>query len=114
MLQKNKALIRNYIHFVVNTGMVDEIRQYIHEDYTEIHDGTVYKMGIQGAIEHIHGIYNTYPDIHMTVDQQVAEGEWVVISYTMTGTHSGVWMDIPPTGQKIKVTGVDIDRIEQG
>jgi predicted ester cyclase len=69
-------------------------------------------MGIQGAIEHIRGIYVTYPDIHLTVDHQIAEGDWVATSYTMTGTHSGEWMKITPTGKKIKVTGVNLDRIQ--
>lgn len=114
MPEKNKNLIRNYINTVINTGNVESIEQYIHEDYTEIHEGKPYQMGIQGAVEHIQGVYATYPDLYLRVDHQIAEADWVATSYTMRGTHTGEWMNIAPTGKKITVTGVNLDRIQNG
>jgi predicted ester cyclase len=111
---ENKALVREYIEKVVNTGNTILIEKYISEAYTEIHDGKAHKLGIKGAREHIQGVRKTYPDLKLTIENQIAEGEWVATIYTMTGTHNGLWLGIKPTGKKIRVTGVNIDRIKNG
>ena len=56
----------------------------------------------------------TFPDIDVSVDDLIAEGDRVVIRWTGTGTHSGEFMGVPATGVKISVTGIAIDRIEGG
>jgi predicted ester cyclase len=45
------------------------------------------------------------------VEQQIAEGEWVVSRVTMRGTHLGEWQGIKPAGKLIEVTAVNIDRV---
>jgi len=47
----------------------------------------------------------------LSIDLQIEEGEWVATCYTMRGTHTGLWMGIKPTGKRIEVTGVNIDKI---
>lgn len=110
----NKVIVKDYIDIIVNTGITDSISKYISENYTEVFDNKKYQLGIEGAIEHISGVRKTYPDLELTVDRQIAEGEWVATCYTMKGTHLGEWMGIKPTGKKIEVTGVNIDRIIDG
>jgi predicted ester cyclase len=60
------------------------------------------------------GVRSTYPDLRLTVEQQIAEGEWVVSRVTMRGTHKGEWLGIRPTGKPIRVTAVNIDRVVDG
>ncbi len=107
----NKLIIKEYTEKVINTGQTDSISKYISENYTEIFDNKKYPLGIDGAIEHIVGVRKTYPDLELIIDRQIAEGEWVATCYTMKGTHLGEWMGMKPTGKKIFVTGVNIDRI---
>ena len=65
--------------------------------------------------EHLIGVRETYPDGLLTVDQQIAEGEWVVSKVTLRGTHAGgAWLGIAPTGKKVEVTGVNVDRVVDG
>jgi predicted ester cyclase len=111
MKPDNKSIVKNYIEKVVNTGDVEIITQFISSDYVEIYNSKRYVIGINGAKEHIKGVRNTYPDLKLSIDNQIAEGEWVATCYTMRGTHTGLWMGIKPTGKRIKVTGVNIDRI---
>lgn len=111
---KNKNIVRKYIETIVNTADTKNISAFIAEDYIEIHDGKKYKMGIQGAIDHVVGVRNTYPDIQLKIDQQFSDGDYVITCYTMSGTHSGDWMGIKPTNKKITVTGVNVDRIKEG
>lgn len=112
--EANKKLVRRYYEEVVNSGAVDRVPAFVSPDYTEVHDDARYRLGIEGAQEHIRGVRRTYPDLHLTVEQQIAEGEWVVTRVTMRGTHLGEWMGIRPTGRPVVVTAVNVDRVVNG
>ncbi|MHC5011352.1 MAG: ester cyclase [Planctomycetota bacterium] len=112
--EANKAVVRRYIEDVVNTGDVSAIARFISPSYVEIHENEAYPMGIEGAREHVRGVRATYPDLHVTVEQQIAESDWVATRITAHGTHRGAWLGIRPTGKRIRITGVNIDRIEDG
>jgi predicted ester cyclase len=58
--------------------------------------------------------YSTFPDVHSTVDDMVAEGDKVVVRFTFTGTHKGEWRGIPPTNRRVTGWGISIDRIAGG
>ncbi len=55
-----------------------------------------------------------FPDIHFAVEELVAEGNKVVTRWTMTGTHRGPFWRVPGTGRRVTVTGMSLDRIEDG
>ena len=114
MSQKNKQVVRDYIEKVVNTGNVEKIAEYISPRYTEVYRNRKYPAGIEGAIEHVKGVRDTYPDLKVTVEKQIAEGEWVVTQITARGTHRGEWLGIRPTGKEVEYTGVNIDRLKDG
>ena len=111
---ENKLLVRRYIDEVVNTGDVDRVGLFVSPDYVEVHEGKRYALGIQGAREHIRGVRETYPDLKLTVEQQIAEGEWVVTCIVARGTHRGAWLGMKPTGMVLTFTGVNVDRIVDG
>ncbi len=104
---ENKALVRRYLEEVVNIGNVDGIAEFIAPDYIDCYQG----RGIEGAKRHVLDVRQTFPDLHVTVGQQVAEGEWVVTRVTGRGTHLGAWLGIRPTGKVVEITGVNIDRV---
>jgi predicted ester cyclase len=60
----------------------------------------------------IQGYKSAFPDLHVTVDQQLAEGDLVTTRWTATGTHQGELMGVAPTGKQATVTGILIDRFE--
>jgi ketosteroid isomerase-like protein len=53
-------------------------------------------------------------DTKTTIEDIIAEGDKVVIRYTMTGTHKGTFRGIPATGKKFTQTGISIYRIKDG
>nr|NIT55791.1 ester cyclase [Fodinibius sp.]NIV10769.1 hypothetical protein [Fodinibius sp.]NIY24375.1 hypothetical protein [Fodinibius sp.] len=110
----NKMIVRRFYEEVVNTGSVEEASRFISPDYVEIHRNNRHAIGLDGVKEHIRGVRRTYPDLHLTIEQQIAEGEWVVTRVTMRGTHEGEWAGIGPTGKRIEVTAVNIDRVVNG
>lgn len=62
----------------------------------------------------ISGYRNAFPDLRVTVEEQVAHGNTVVTRWTTTGTHRGDLWGVPPTGKSFTITGVTIDRFVEG
>jgi predicted ester cyclase len=111
MITNKKTIVKNYIEKVINTGDVGLITKFVSHDYVEIYNNKRFSIGIEGAIEHIIGVRNTYPDLKLSIDNQIEEGDFVATCYTMRGTQTGSWMGIKPTGKRMEVTGVNIDKI---
>ena len=110
----SKEIVRRYIEEIINTGKVDSISEFIDKDYVEEYNEKRYQIGIEGAIQHVLGVRKTYPDLKLEIKQQICEGEWVATSYVMTGTHSGEWMGIKPTFKKVRISGINLDRVVNG
>lgn len=64
--------------------------------------------------EFITGFLRAFPDLHLTVEQQVIEGETVAFHWRGTGTHTGPLGPIPATGKPIAIDGLIIDRLADG
>ncbi len=70
--------------------------------------------GPDGYKQLVSDVRSAFPDLRLTVEDQIAEGDMVVTRWTLTGTHKGDFMGIPSTGVQVTVTGIDIDRIAFG
>ena len=55
-----------------------------------------------------------FPDLHFTIEHLVAEGDTVAGRLTMTGTHEGPLMGMPPTGRKIQQASTHFVRFRDG
>lgn len=54
------------------------------------------------------------PDIHISVEKTIAEGDHVAVLCRVTGTHTGEGLGLPPTGRPVEFTGMVIARIADG
>ena len=111
---ENKELVRRYYEEVVSTGDIARLPEFISPSYVEVHEGKRYEAGLDGAREHILGVRSTYSDFKLRVEQQIAEGEWVVTRVRASGIHDGVWLGMKPTGRRVEMTAVNIDRVIEG
>jgi steroid delta-isomerase-like uncharacterized protein len=57
---------------------------------------------------------SAFPDLHVTTEDVVAEGEKVVSRWTARGTHQGELMGIAPTGNGVTIKGIDVLRVAGG
>ena len=107
---QNKAAARRFFEVVWN--------QRRFEVLPEIFAPTLILNGQQvsrDVIEQaIYARLAAFPDMHVTVDEQVAEGDKVSTRRTWTGTHSGVYRGIEPTGKQVTWTQISIVRFEEG
>ena len=58
--------------------------------------------------------YDAFPDNHLTLDDTVVEGDKAATRYTVTGTHKGAFMGVPPTNKKVTMSAIEIDRVVGG
>ncbi len=56
----------------------------------------------------------SFPDIHVAIEDMIAEGDKVVTRITATGTQTGEFMGMPPSGKAIRVEAIGISRIVDG
>ena len=110
--ENNKTIIRRFIGEIENTGDVTNIHDFISEDYVEVHDGERHHIGIKGAIDHVLGVRKVFPDLRLTIENQIAEGDWVATVYSVTGTFKKEWFGMKPSCKKISFTGVNMDRLK--
>lgn len=59
-------------------------------------------------------LLTAFPDLRVTIEDQIAEGDKVASRFTMRGTHKGEFMGIAPTGRQVTFTGIGIRRIAGG
>jgi len=55
--------------------------------------------------------WTAFPDLHFTIEDQIAEADKVTTRWTARGTHTGPLIGVPPTGRHVIVSGIRIDRI---
>jgi len=110
-LERNKLVVRRFLEEVVNTGDVDRLAAFVAPEST---DPTGRAVGLDAMRAHVLGVRQTYPDLHVTAEQQIAAGEWVATRVTARGTHRGWWLGITPTGKPVVITGVNLDRVVDG
>lgn|SRR5215211_5861752 len=114
MSEQNKAAARAFFE-IFESGDVDRLPELMSDDYVD-HDpqNPFAGEGIEGAKKSIAMYREAFPDLRFTVEEQIAEGDKVVTRWTGTGTNSGAMMGSPPTGKTSTVSGISIDRFEDG
>ena len=70
------------------------------------------EKGRDGIRKFLEGLYQTWPDIQITVEHAIAEGDWVMGRSVATATHSQNVLGVPPTGKKITATFWDLHRFD--
>jgi steroid delta-isomerase-like uncharacterized protein len=116
MSEQNKALARRTIEEVWNQANLAVIDELVAPNAT-FHDPSVPDgkfTGPEGMKRFVQIYRGAFPDVHLTVNDQIAEGDEVCTRWTATGTHKGDLMGIAATGKSATVTGVDIDRYQDG
>jgi predicted ester cyclase len=115
-IDSNKDLIvRQFEAF--NAGDIDGFAEGIAEDAVN-HAAIPQAQGRAGARSIATKLRCAFPDMHITVDDVVAEGDKIVCRLTATGTHEGrldfVKFQLPATGKRFRVTHIHVFRIAGG
>ena len=110
----NKATVREVVDKIWNGGDLASVDRLYDPKFTFYQEGGGVMHGPDGIKEWTQVIHGAFPDIHYTVEAQYAEGEKVATRYSATGTHTGDFRGMPPTGKPISLTGHMIYRLVDG
>jgi serine phosphatase RsbU (regulator of sigma subunit) len=103
--EENKAIFRRYIEEVWNQGNL-EVADVIFDRYVSHQpDGSTFERGPEDVKRFVGEFRSAFPDLRIDIDEQVAEGDKVVIRATLRGTHQGVFRGMAPTGKEIEDKG---------
>jgi len=112
--EENKALDRHVLEKVWHKGNLAVVDELADENVVNhVPSGPPLK-GPEAYKQFVLMYRSAFPDLHFTIEDQIAEGDKVVMRYTARGTHKGELMGIPPTGKQITVTGITIGHIVGG
>jgi steroid delta-isomerase-like uncharacterized protein len=115
MSEENKTLARRFLEEAFNEGNLGVVDEIVASDYV-LHDPTLPEevRGPEGVKGFVQMYRSAYPDTAITVEEQIAEGDDVVTRWTGRGTHQGELLGVPPSGNRVEVAGITIDRISGG
>ena len=71
-------------------------------------------VGIDAFKEDVTILRTDYPDFNFTIEDLIVKDDKIVYRWIATGTNTGTTSDIPPTGKKMRVSGVGIIRVVNG
>ncbi len=114
-VQRNKDIVRLVTEKGFNEGDLDGIHQYFTPDY-EVHAPGVPPLppGAAAFSAAVTLWRDAFPDIHVTVEDVVGEGEQVYCRFTTRGTHTGPLMGMPPTGRQVTIHEMSCHRLAGG
>lgn len=111
---ENKLLVRDFVGRVINDRDLDAAGTYVAEDVVEQVPFPGQGPGLSGLKDVLRGLFAAFPDMHWTIDEQMAEADKVLTRFTWTGTHEGEFFGVPASGRTVSVWGMVIDRVEHG
>ncbi len=114
-VEENKATVRRFYEEVMNKGKVDlldELMDAEFDDHGEAlfgspHGREVIKQGIIAT-------HSILPDLHVTIEDMIGEGDMVGVRGTMRCTHKGEWLGVAPTGNELTWKGIAMFRLANG
>ena len=110
----NRELIKYFYEYITSNNLINELSDYIADNCTvRIGEKTI-PVGIEGMKQHMIEVRKTYPDLKMIIIRQYTDGDTVISEFIMEGTHLGEWLGMKPPGKKLRMTGVDIDKLVDG
>jgi steroid delta-isomerase-like uncharacterized protein len=99
------------LYRAINDGNLDLLDKLFAEDYVDHTEGY---RGVEAIKQQISAFRVAFPDLHITVEDTVEDGDRIATRTTVTGTQTGDLMGLPATGKTVSVCAVDIARFDGG
>ena len=100
MSEQNKEVVRDYYARVINGRDLDAVAEFF-----------VDQRLVDGVRSGCFRYFEAFPDLHVSLDELIAEGDRVFLRSTLTGTHDGEYKGIPATGRHVAVECAEVFRI---
>ena len=112
--EHNKALVRQVVEELQNQHHLDAVDALFAADFVDHSVPPGLPPDRQGVKMQFAMFFHAFPDLHVQIHNQVAEGDLVVTRKTFYGTHQGDLMGIPPSGRSVAFDVIDFLRVRDG
>jgi steroid delta-isomerase-like uncharacterized protein len=110
--EHNKAIVSRFIEEIWNQKNLAQADVLLDANYIDHTSDN--PPGPEGLKQFAEAYISAFPDLHTTIEDQVAEGDKVVTRWTSHGTNTGSFFGKPATGKSATIVGMSIDRIADG
>ena len=111
----NKARMQQFYDEVFNAHSIAALDSFCTPDFVDHNPDPPHTgQGMEDLRATFTGFFTGFPDIHVTVNFMIAQGDTVAAYVTMTGTNSGVMGNMPATNKQVSINGIDIVSMKDG
>lgn len=108
-VQTNKATMLKLFEESLNKRNLELLKDLVADEYTGIR-----LKGAAGFSEPVIPLIKAFPDMQWTVDEMVGEDNKITVRWTVRGTHTAPFNNLPPTGNKVANTGIGFFELKDG
>ncbi len=116
--EENKTVIRRLTNEALNQGNMDVLDHVLADTFTYHDPANPEVTSRDDYKQFVTALRTAFPDIHFTIEDEVADGDQLAIRWTVRGTHRGDLVTpqgpIPPTGKQVQVSGITLIRFTEG
>jgi steroid delta-isomerase-like uncharacterized protein len=114
-LKTNKNLVHRFVE-ILNEQQLDKLSEIVIEDFKRYSQATI-GVEVSSLAEFTYlqkSFLSTFPDQKVTIEKLIAEGDYIAVYATYTGTQTGQMGQFPPSDKKMEMKFFSIFRIEEG
>ena len=108
--EENKTSFRRYIEEAWNQGNLEVVDEIFDRYVAHQPDGPTLERGPEDVKRFVGEFRSAFPDFHISIEEQIAEGDKVVVRATIRGTHQREFRGMAPTGEEIEEKGFSVFR----
>lgn len=114
MSDKNKDLYRRFIQEIFNEGRLERLGDFVSPHYA-LQDAPHGTPQGPDAVKQVVAMFRTaFTGLSLSVEELIAEGDYVAGRFTLQGVHTGPIFGIEGTGKSIQVSSLTMVRIAEG
>lgn len=114
----NEAILRDFLQKVWNEKDLNSVDQFVHTSYSiHIDTGDPWEgktLDLEDFKVRLKYSFDSFPDINFDIQSAISDGNYVAITWIMTGTNLGKIGGFVPTGKTICTKGVTIYHFQNG
>jgi steroid delta-isomerase-like uncharacterized protein len=111
--EESKAFVRRYYETMLDGRDLSAVDEFLAPTFTS-HGPSGPGFNREAHVQMLAVSHAALPDLHLTIEDQIAEGDKVVTRWSAHGTHRGAYLNLPPTGKAITAAAIHIHRLEAG
>jgi len=110
--EKDKEVVRRVFIDILSQGKFEAASEIFAMDF--VNHGTTKDIGLEQGQLNNHGWRAAFPDLEITVDREIAEGDFVTVLWRATGTNTGNGNGLSATGKKTEGRGISVFLVVEG